>query len=260
MGEAVAAAEMLDQYIDATILYPLVVILFIGSAELGVRLGLRLRGNANRPEHMGTLSVSALGLLALLLAFSLSHALSRYETRRELIVEEANAIGATAHLAAMLPEEAQEPILSTLREYAAVRTSLGFPFDPMKLERDGSRSVDLLTTLWREAAAVAQPQSLNAHRFINALEDMTKVQERRLAAHRYHVPDAAYLMLVGMAIVALGFTGYQAGLTGTRLRGANVLMSVMVAIVTVLVVDLDQPARGFIQLPTQPLAEVAKGI
>ena len=251
---------MLDQLIDATILYPLVAILFLGAAEIGAFIGFRLRERAHKPEDMGTLAVSALGLLALLLAFSLSHALSRYEIRRDMVLEEANAIGATAHLALMLPEEAQQPILGLLHDYSAIRINLGFPYNPVKLEQDGARSAEILSGLWRKAATIADPQSLSAHRFINALEEMTKLQEARLTAHRYHVPDAVYLTLLGVAVVAIGFTGYQAGLSGTKLRAANLTMAVTLAIVTVLVVDLDQPARGLIQLPTQALVEVTKDI
>ena len=253
-------AEMLDQLITASILYPLVSLLFMGSTEIGTWLGLRFRAKTISPEGMATWTVSTLGLLALLLAFSLSHALSRYETRRDLVLEEANAIGSTADFALMLPEEAQRPILDMLRDYAAVRIGLGIPYDPAKLERDAARSTDLLAGLWRAAVAVSDPRSLSAHRFTNALDEMTKIQEKRLSAHRYHVPDIAVVVLLGVALIALGFTGYQAGLSGTRLRAANLIMAGMIAVVTVLVIDLDQPARGLVKVPTQPLAEVAKRI
>jgi hypothetical protein len=112
-----------------------------------------------------TLTASALGLLALLLAFSLSHALSRYEVRRALVLEEANAIGSTARLATMLPNEPQPAILNLLREYVAVRIGLRRTYDPAKLERDSAKSRELLSELWRQAVAVSDPQSLPAHRF-----------------------------------------------------------------------------------------------
>jgi hypothetical protein len=89
-----------------------------------------------RPEEVTTFSASALGLLALLLAFSLSHALSRYEARRALILEEANAIGSTANFALMLPKQAQPEVIELLRRYVAVRVGLRRPYDPAKLERD----------------------------------------------------------------------------------------------------------------------------
>jgi hypothetical protein len=98
------------------------------------------------------------------------------------------------------------------------------------------------------AVAVSEPQSLPANRFINSLDEMTKTQERRLISLQYHVPNAVVLMLLGVAMIAIGLTGYHAGLTQT------------VAVVIVLVIDLDQPARGLIRVPTHALVTVAPGI
>ena len=251
---------MLDQLFDATLLYPLVIALFVGTAELGAWLGRQRRGTTEKSEEMTTLTASALGLLALLLAFSMSHALSRYEARRALVLEEANAIGSTANFASMLPKQARPAIQSLLREYVAVRIGLRRPYDPAKLERDAAKSRELLAQLWQQAVAVSEPQSLPAHRFVNSLDEMTKIQERRLISAQYYVPSAVLLMMLGVAIVAIGFTGYHSGLTQSHLRPANLIMAVTIAIVIALVVDLDQPARGFIQVPTQALVDVAKEI
>jgi hypothetical protein len=58
----------------------------------------------------------------------------------------------------------------------------------------------------------------------------------------------------------MGFTGYQAGGRETRGRVATLMMSLMVAVVIMLIVDLDQPARGFIEVSTRPLADAAQSI
>lgn len=177
-------------------------------------------------------------MLALLLAFSFSLALSRYDVRRTMVLEEANAIGSTANFALMLPEPAQGPILSLLREYAAMRIGLGVSFDPSKLERDIARSLDLQTRLWQQAVAVtaAAPQSLPAYRFVASLNEMNNLHERRLTALRYHVPGAVMFMLIGVAMMAMGFTGYHAGVTESRRPVATLIMSLTVAVVIMLVV------------------------
>ena len=145
----------------------------------------------------------------------------------------------------MLPEPAQKPILRLLRDYVAVRIGLGIPFDPAKLYRDIARSVDLQTRLWQQAVAVtaAAPQSLPAYRFVGSLNEMNNIHEARLTALRYHVPAPVMLMLVGVAMVAMGFTGYNSGVTGSRRLTATLIMSVMVAVVIMVVMDLDRPAR-----------------
>jgi hypothetical protein len=243
---------------DLFILYPVIILLIAGAAELGAWLGRRW---AEGPDTgISTLTGAALGLLALLLAFSFSLALSRYDARRAMVLEEANAIGSTANFALMLPQPAQAPILGLLRDYTAVRTGLDIPYDPAKLDRDVARSLDLQSKLWQQAAALAAaaPQSLPVYQFVGSLNEINNVHERRLTALRYHVPGDIMFMLIGVAMIAMGFAGYQIGGRPAP-RIAAVIMSLMVAIVIMTVVDLDRPARGVIQVPVMPLLDTAQG-
>jgi hypothetical protein len=253
---------VLDQLVDAKILYPAVIIVLAAAAELGAWGGRYFRGSANKGEDMGTLAGSALGLLALLLAFSFSLALSRYEVRRALVLDEANAIGSTANFALMLPEPAKSSVLGMLRDYGAVRIGLGVPYDPAKLERDVAKSLDLHAKLWQQAVAVSAmaPQSRPASQFAAALDELIKIHEKRLMGLRYHVPNAVIVMLFAVAFVAMVFTGYQVGLLETRLREASLVMAATVGVVIVMVVDLDQPSRGLIEVSPQALVDVMQGI
>jgi hypothetical protein len=247
---------------DLSVLYPLVAILILGAAEVGGCIARRSFATATGESDISTLTGAALGLLALLLAFSFSLALSRYEARRNWVLEEANAIGSTANFALMLPESARKPVLSLLREYTAVRIGLGIPFDPTKLERDIARSLDLQTKLWQQAVALtaAEPQSLPVYRFVASLNEMNNIHERRLTALRYHVPGEVMFMLIGVAMVAMGFTGYNASATGTRRRVATAIMSLTVATVMMLVIDLDRSERGLTRVRVQPLVDTAQSI
>jgi hypothetical protein len=247
---------------DLLVLYPLTLILIAGAAEFGAWIGQRSRRGATDGADFSTLTGAALGLVALLLAFSFSLSLSRYDARRSQVLEEANAIGSTANFALMLPEPAREPILSLLRDYTTVRIGLGVPFDPAKFQRDVARSLEIQTRLWQQAVAVTAeaPQSLPVYRFVGSLNEMNNIHERRLTSLRYHVPGAVMYMLIGVSMVAMGFTGYNAGVTGSRRRIAMLIMSLTVAGVIMLVVDLDQPARGLIRVPVDPLVEAAQGI
>ncbi len=162
----------------------------------------------------------------------------------------------------MLPETAQKPILSMLRDFTDMRIGLGVPYDPAKLDRDITRSLDLQARLWKEAVEVTTtaPQSLPAYRFVASLNEMNNIHESRLTALRYHVPGAVMFTLIGVAMVAMGFTDYHAGGRETRGRVATLMMSLMVAVVIMLIVDLDQPTRGFIEVSTRLLADAAQSI
>ena len=106
----------------------------------------------------------------------------------------------------------------------------------------------------------AAPQSLPAYRFVASLNEMNNIHESRLTALRYRVPGAVMFLLVLVAMVATGFTGYYAGARGTHGRMATILMSLTIAVVIMLVVDLDRPERGLIQVPAQPLIDAQQGI
>jgi hypothetical protein len=236
--------------------------LLVGTAELGARIGRRHGRQITERDEIGTLTGAALGLLALLLGFSFSLALSRYDTRRILLLDEANAIGSTANFALMLPEPAQKQILGLLRDYTNVRIELGIPNDPAMLDRDIARSVGLQAKLWQQAVAVtaAEPQSLPAYRFVQSLNEVNNIHERRLTALRYRVPGAVMFTLVGVAMMAMGFTGYYAGLTGSRRHVPTMIMSLTIAVVIMLIVDLDTPASGLIRVPVQPLIDTVQSI
>lgn len=239
-----------------------VLILVIGAAEFGARFGRWHRGAATETAEIGTLTGASLGLLALLLGFSFSLALSRYDARRDQVLQEANAIGTTANYALMLPQPQQGQILSQLRDYTNVRIGLGVPFDKAKLESDIARSLEIQGRLWQLALEVtkADPQSLPAYRFVASLNEVTNIHESRLTALRYHIPGPVLSVLIVVAMMATGITGYHAGLTGSRRHLATLVMSFTVALVIIMVVDLDSPARGLIQIPVQPLVDAAQGI
>jgi len=254
---------LFDRFYDTnlTILYPMTFVLIAAVGELGVLFGKIVR-KRTKPAELNTFTGAALGLLALLLGFSFSLALSRYDARRGWVLEEANAISSTANFALQLPKEAQQPILNLLREYVVIRRDLGFPYDPVKFEDDIRRSVAIQTTLWQRATLLSDDdtRSLALHRFISSLNEMNNVHERRLTALRYHVPIAVTLVLIGVTILVIGFTGYHAGITDAQRQGSILIIALMVAGVIMLIVDLDRPTRGFVQVPATALEDALQGM
>ena len=230
-------------------------------AELGILLGRKFRTRTQSTE-LGTFTGASLGLLALLLGFSFSLALSRYDARRGWVLEEANAISSTANFALMLPKQSQRPILNLLREYVVIRRDFGIPYNPTKMKSDIARSVELQNTLWQQAiqASDDNTRSLAVNRFINSLNEMNNVHERRLTALRYHVPYAVTSILIGVTMLVIGLTGYHVGITGARRHGALLIITLMVTAVIMLIVDLDRPTRGLIQVPVNALEDALQGM
>jgi hypothetical protein len=248
--------------LSAAILYPAAVALITAAGEIGNRAGLRHRGSSERTDDIGILTGAALGLLALLLAFSFSIAPTRYDARRNAVLEEANGIGSAANFALALPDPARATVLGLLRDYARDRVTLGVPYDPAGLARDIAASLDLQAKLWAEGMALtaATPQSLPVFRFVGSLNELNNIHEARLSALRAHVPGEVMFMLLVVSTVAIGFAGYNTGVNGTRRSLATALMAVTIAGLVVIIVDLDRPARGFIRVPVQPLVDAAGSI
>jgi hypothetical protein len=244
------------------VLYPLYTALIVASVELGNWIGRRARPADGTASDISTLVGAALGLLALLLAFSFSIALGRFDDRRHQVLEEANAIGSTANFALMLPASAQGPILALLRDYTQLRAGLGIPYDPVKMDSDVARSLELQSQLWKRAVAVtaADPGSLAAYRFVGSLNEMNNIHERRITALRYTVPGEVLALLLAVAMVAMGFTGYHAGMTGAQRRLPNLIMALTIAVLILMIIDLDRPNRGLVQVSVQPLLDAAAGI
>src|SRR3954454_15056512 len=99
-----------------------------------------------------------------------------------------------------------------------------------------------------------------AYRFVASLNEMNNIHERRLTVLRNHVPPEVMIILIAVSMVAMGFTGYHAGVAGTHRRIINLIMSVTVAVLIMLVVDLDRPSRGLIIVPVQSLIDAAHAI
>jgi hypothetical protein len=245
--------------LDMWIILVGMVVLITGAVLVGHRWGERVGESAAESSDIGTLAAGALGLLALLIAFCFSIALNSYDTRRGMVVEEAAAIDSAADQARMLPPAQRAAVLSNLGAYATTRANLGARYDPPQAKRDEARSLVLLSNLWTltEGAEAATPNTLAVNRFANALEALSVIQEKRIAARHYHIPIAVIAMLVGTSIVAMGFTGFHTGVAGARRLAASLIMAVTLAVSILLIVDIDRPARGSFKMPREAMIGAA---
>src|SRR5439155_24880528 len=135
------------------IVFLTLVILLIGLSELAWRMGLASsRNKSDADKDNGTVRSAVLALLGLLLGFSFAIAAARHETRRELLVEEANPIGTTARRAQLLPEQHAANVVQLLREYVPLRieahreAQLSGQFATTR-----KRSAELQDRMWAEA-------------------------------------------------------------------------------------------------------------
>lgn len=194
---------------------PIAAVLIFASAEFCCWVGMR---SADRKQdavrsHITTIQSALLGLLALLIGFTFSIALSRYDVRRTLVLDEANAIGTAALRAQFLPEGHSAKAIQLLKDYTDTRFVYTPTDDGVPAEFD-ARGQGFLTALWAEAvfASGQDPKSVPVGLFVQSLNDVIDFNEKRRIANRNRVPEVTFLLLFAMASVASGFTGYAAGL------------------------------------------------
>jgi hypothetical protein len=238
-------------------LYIITAAIVLGSAEAGWRLGNYRR---QLPQHekdapVGAVVGATLGLLAFLLAFTFGMAASRYDTRKQLVLQEANAIGTTYLRADMLPEPQRSEIRNLLREYAALRvggvTSL---MTPEVMAQSGA----LHDRLWAQAVALGEqsPNSIVVGLFVQSLNETIDLDETRVTAGRNQIPDSIWLALYVVTILTMMAMGYQFGLTGEHSWPVTIMLVLVFTAVLLLIADLDRPQAGWLKVSQQAMIDL----
>jgi hypothetical protein len=247
--------------------YPISAVFFIGLAvilvtsEAGWQLGIRNKGEGG--SNIATLESAMLGLLALMLAFTFSMALTRSEARRDALLNEANAIGTTALRARLLPDPHRAETLKLLQEYVEIRLDIVRQNTSLAESRNIiNRSNALQEALWQQAKAVASKDRglIPTGLFIASLNEMIDDQGKRLSALRNRVPNIVLITLFVIAAVAGGFAGYASAVDSQRRRLPILVMGFLISLVIFLIIDLDRPSAGFIKNNQQPMIDLAASI
>jgi hypothetical protein len=236
-------------------------LLILAMSEVGFRLG-RERGPVPEGRDPSVLvQTSALTLLALLLGFSFSLALNRYDARRSALLREANAIYATFLRAQLLDAKTASAERSDLRRYAAERLDYAqHDADPQLRQIADAKSTVLQRDMWGLGAEAARkdPHSTTIPLFINALNDTVALSREEAAILNAHIPDVVIGWLLIIALIASTMMGFGYGREGKRALIFKAVFAVMVALVFGLVIDLDRPQRGLIRVNLTPLLTVQR--
>jgi hypothetical protein len=186
---------------------------------------------------------AVLGLLALLLGFTFALAVDRYESRRMLVLEEANAIG-TAYLRAQLLEEPHRSRISRiLVDYTDHRLEASHA-TAQDAARELAKDHELVTELWTATvAAFPTIRSVDfSSAFLDSVNAVIDLGEARIVLRQVRVPLAVYTVLFLYVIVAAGLHGFT--LEGKFERYATVLLFLLVTLCLMLIIDIDRPVAG----------------
>lgn len=243
---------------------PVCLLLLVAVTELSYRYGLHLHLTKDeaRKGQIGGIQAAILGLLALLLGFTFALAVQRYETRRGLVVDEANAIGTAYLRASFLPPEQRAAVEGLLRSY--VNTRINYyeaGQDQAKVLAAEEAAAKIQRELWSQAtiAATASPTPIMAT-FVTSLNEVIDLDAMRLNALRTHVPGAVWIILLLVAGCGCYASGYGSGASGARTTFSSFVLPVLIALVISLISDIDRPRGGLISIKQQPMFDLQQSI
>ena len=236
------------------------VALVLLATEAGFLLGAayRRRGEEALKAPIGEIVAAMLGLLALLLGFTFSLAAARFDTRRTLVLDEANALGTTWLRAGMLPEPQRTSSRRLLHQYLEERLGLvqGRPVTELI-----ERSEELQGQLWTEATTLGEkhPRSVMVGLYIASLNEVIDLHAKRVSyGLRVRIPPSIWAGLYLVSVLGFGAMGYHAGVTGARRFCAVLPLAVAFSAVLLLIADLDRPQEGLFQVSQQSLVDLRK--
>jgi len=221
--------------------------------ETGRRIGLRIitKGKVRTVAGLGVVEGALLGLMGLVIAFTFSGAASRFDARRNQIVEEANDIG-TAYLRIDLLPEAARPQLredfrlyvdSRIETYRTLLTIAGtFP------ELDKSKAIQ--GRIWEEAIAATRdaPHPQAALLLLPSLNAMFDIANTRAWATQLHPPPAVFVLLGTLALFCSLLAGFSMAEGKARSWIHIAAFAVILTLTVYVILDMEYPRVGFIRV------------
>lgn len=246
-------------------------VLFVGilaALWVGRWIGKRIiaRHGPSAAPTIGSLETAVFALLGLIIAFTFSGALSRFDTRRAQIVDEANAIG-TAYLRIQLvPASAQPKLREAFRSYvdSRIETYRRLP-DLVAAKAELARTEELQGEVWSQAvAAVRMPgtQPMAELLVLPAFNEVFNFITIRTSATLMHPPVVVYAMLIGLALASALLAGYQTAGEKAYDWMHQLGFAGIVALTVYVILDIEYPRLGFVRIDAmdQVLVNVRQGM
>ncbi len=218
-------------------------------------------------SSVATVTGALFALLGLLIAFTFSGAFSRFDDRRQIIVQEANSIGTAYARIDLLSSHAQARLRPKFSEYATVRSELfDLLVDLPRARRELVRSIALQNEIWRLAVTATSEEGYQSTRMLvlPALNEMIDITTVRTVAVRTHPPLLIYFALAVVALICAGLVGYSADTTTQyQLSPVHVVgFAGVIAFILYVILDVEFARFGMVRLDSvnQLLKNLASNI
>ncbi|UNK49815.1 hypothetical protein MNR01_01905 [Lysobacter sp. S4-A87] len=236
--------------------------MIMASVEAGYRLGRAShRRSADEKEAPASgVAGAILGLTAFMLAFTFGIAAERYDSRKALVRDDANALRLTYLRSDFLQEADRGETRELLRKYLDLRLAFasGGSVEPGKVRVMLAQSDQIQRRLWDIAVANGK-RDLNsdvAALYVESLSDVFATHASRVAIGlQMRIPKGVWLVLSGLIVFGTMSIGYHAGVSGSRRAKASVILALSFAMVITVIASLDRP-DGYVRVTQQPLMDL----
>ncbi len=240
-----------------------IVLIVMVSIEGGYRLGhfAHKRAEDEKESPVSVISGSVLALGAFMLAFTFGIVSNRFDARKELVREEANAIRTAWLRSDFLPEPDRAETKGLIRQYLDARLAFALSRDKtsQSLESGLAETERAQGRLWEIAVANARKDMNSdvAALYIESLNDVFSIHALRVTLGlQTRVPLGIWLLLLVLTSLGMMGVGYQTGIAGSKRSLARPILAVSFALVIALIADLDRAHGGFIRVTQQPLLDL----
>jgi hypothetical protein len=248
--------------LDSPVVVFVVALVFLWvSAQAGAFFR-RKQGAPDKEERqdLGVVLAASLTLLGLVIGFSFSMAVTRYDHRKTSEEDEAYAIGTEFWRAGLLPPAQSEMVRALLAAYLDQRVSFFSTSDARRLQQIDAQTGMLQGKLWSVVEAVASLQATPITALVvSGLNDVFNSQGYTQAAWWNRIPGAAWTLVAAIAVFCNFLFGYAARHSERRYR-LFVVLPVIVAISFFLISDLDSPRGGVIHVSPRNLMSLSHSI
>lgn len=253
----------LQTWLSLTSLPVIGAILFVAmvaAAAIGVLLRRRSPPSEPHDEGQEGYIVSAvLGLLALLLGFTFSLAVDRFETRRRLVLEEAQAIERTYYQAQLLAEPHRARMSDLILRYVDNRIRLAKARPGEGADMLAANDA-MLADMWAATSAAFETiKGLDfSSTYVDNVSEVIDLDAARKAARRARVPAEVFAVLISYMVTAAAVLGYVLRRVGGR--AAGVFLMVLLTLSLVLIIDIDRPTLGGVSESQEPMENMLKSL
>jgi hypothetical protein len=240
---------------DARVVTLIVAVLFLIAVELGFRWGQRGAASGH-DQPLGTTIGAAFGVVGLLLAFSFSLSVTRFDARRADLVDEANAIGKTILRTQLLEASMRPQMRAELKDYVETRISFAYAGAAAAARAPFNRhSAELQRVMWQLVMEDARkdPHSTMTPLFVQALNELIDTAEKHDASLAALIPLPIVGVLLIIVLVSGVLLGIDFGRKGRRSPVVQLLFAVMLGLVIGVILDMDRPQHGLIRIDVSPL-------